>query len=164
MIKTSSCKNCANDEVTFYSSMITLTLSTKFDFCNSIEQYAKHLNNFYVENLIKEQHIFSNVVNAWLVKSEKRLYIFIYFNQQVVQVQLMWSFFSSCIRKFVITFYQNPKVLFLYFVEIIHTVRLQNIQTKGRQVKRDLVNAFIIESNLFVFMNSDTVNRELDFD
>ena len=72
MIKTSSCKNCANDEVTFYSSMITLILSTKFDFCNSIEQYAKHLNNFYVENLIKEQHIFSNVVNAWLVKSEKR--------------------------------------------------------------------------------------------
>ena len=44
--------------------MITLILSTKFDFCNSIEQYAKHLNNFYVENLIKEQHIFSNVVNA----------------------------------------------------------------------------------------------------
>ena len=78
MIKTSSCKNCANDEVTFYSSMITLILSTKFDFCNSIEQYAKHLNNFYVENLIKEQHIFSNVVNAWLVKSEKRLFTYSY--------------------------------------------------------------------------------------
>lgn len=78
MIKTSSCKNCANDEVTFYSSMITLILSTKFDFCNSIEQYAKHLNNFYVENLIKEQDIFSNVVNAWLVKSEKRLFTYSY--------------------------------------------------------------------------------------
>lgn len=78
MIKTSSYKNCANDEVTFYSSMITLILSTKFDFCNSIEQYAKHLNNFYVENLIKEQHIFSNVVNAWLVKSEKRLFTYSY--------------------------------------------------------------------------------------
>lgn len=78
MIKTSSCKNFTNDEVTFYSSMITLILSTKFDFCNSIEQYAKHLNNFYVENLIKEQHIFSNVVNAWLVKSEKRLFTYSY--------------------------------------------------------------------------------------
>ena len=78
MIKTSSCKNFTNDEVTFYCSMITLIISTKFDFCNSIEQYAKHLNNFYVENLIKEQHIFSNVVNGSLNQRKDCLHIHIF--------------------------------------------------------------------------------------
>ena len=51
-----------------------------------------------------------------------------------------------------------------WFVDIIHTVRLQNIRRKGRYIELDLINEFIIESSSSVFMNSDTVNKAFNLD